>query len=47
MPISDFASAAQELREQEFSRLAAAIVPTLEGLRLLNARELRARRADA
>jgi Restriction endonuclease len=38
--------AAQELREQEFSRLAAAIVPTLEGLRLLNARELRARVAS-
>jgi Restriction endonuclease len=41
--MSDFAIAAQELREQEFSRLAAGMVPTLEGLRLLNARELRAR----
>jgi Restriction endonuclease len=41
--MSDFAIAAQERREQEFSRLATAIVPTLEGLRLLNARELRER----
>jgi Restriction endonuclease len=45
MPISDFVIAAQELREREFSRLAAAIVPTLDALRLLNALELRARTA--
>jgi hypothetical protein len=43
MPTGDFVIAAQELREQEFSRLATAIVPSLEGLRSLNARELRAR----
>jgi hypothetical protein len=41
MPVS-FDAAAGELREREFSRLAAAIVPTLEALRLLNALELRA-----
>jgi hypothetical protein len=37
-----FETAAAELREREFARLASAVVPTLEGLRLLNARELRA-----
>lgn len=41
MPVS-FDTAAGELREREFSRLAAAIVPTLEAMRLLNALELRA-----
>ncbi len=35
--------AAEVLRQQEFSRLAAGIVPTLDGLRALNARQLRAR----
>jgi len=38
-----FETAAAELRRQEFDRLASAMVPTLEGLRLFNARELRAR----
>jgi hypothetical protein len=37
-----FETAAAELRAREFARLASALVPTLEGLRLLNARELRA-----
>ena len=43
MPLRDFVIAAQELRQQEFTRLVSALVPTLEGLRLLNAREMRAR----
>jgi restriction system protein len=38
-----FETAAAELRQREFARLASAMVPTLEGLRMLNARELRAR----
>lgn len=38
-----FDHAAEILRQQQFSRLSAATVPTLEGLRALNARQLRAR----
>ena len=34
---------AAELRQQEFSRLSAATVPTLESLRFLNPRQFRAR----
>jgi hypothetical protein len=39
----EFDGAAEELRQQEFSRLSAATVPTLESLRLLNSRQFRAR----
>jgi Restriction endonuclease len=42
-PLADFSQAADELRRQEFARLAAAVVPTIEGLRALSARQLRAR----
>jgi hypothetical protein len=38
----NLAAAADELRAREFSRLAATVVPTLEALRLLSARQLRA-----
>jgi hypothetical protein len=35
-----FDHAAEVLRQQEFTRLAAGIVPTLESLRFLNPRQL-------
>jgi hypothetical protein len=38
-----FDHAAEELRRQEFARLSADTIPTLESLRFLNSRELRAR----
>lgn len=41
--LSNFAVAADALRAREFSRLAAAVVPTLQALRLLSARQLRAK----
>jgi hypothetical protein len=40
--LSSFAGAADELREHEFSRLAAAVVPTVEALRSLALRQVRA-----
>ena len=40
--LSSFARAADELREQEFSRLSSAVVPTVESLRLLGGKQLRA-----
>jgi hypothetical protein len=40
--LSNFAGAADELREHEFSRLAASVVPTVEALRSLALRQVRA-----
>jgi hypothetical protein len=42
---SAIAQAADELQRRETARLAAAVVPTLEGLRFLSAQQLRARTA--
>ncbi|MGH7121833.1 MAG: restriction endonuclease [Acetobacteraceae bacterium] len=39
--LSDFARVADALREQEFTRLAAAVVPAVESLRLVNGKQLR------
>jgi Restriction endonuclease len=41
--LSNFDVAAAELRAREFTRLAAAVVPTVDALRLLNGQQLRVR----
>lgn len=41
--LSNFDVAATELREREFTRLASAVVPSIDALRLLNGQQLRAR----
>lgn len=41
-----FDQAADVLRQQEFARLSAEIIPTIESLRALNPTQLRARVAD-
>jgi Restriction endonuclease len=43
VPHSNLARAADDLQQRETDRLAAALVPTVEGLRLLGGRQLRAR----
>ena len=43
VPHSSLARAADELQQRETDRLAAALVPTVEGLRFLSGRQLRAR----